>query len=312
MPPRSNFFQDVVAIIERHKAPDAVITDSAELVDRLTGDTREVDVTVASMVDGYETLVSVEASDPSRTAGVTWVEQLACKHQSLATTRLVLVSNSGFTGPALRKAKALGIVTITPEDLEDEDHEFTIISKLATPPLTVELGAVGLTLEVRPPAGYTMAPALPVYRANSTPVDTGRIADDLLDSHLEQVLVEVARDLTTTATRRLQIRARPAEALFGEARRADTGESVRVPVEAVVLEVDVEVRTHPEMAMVARLFDQTPALYGKTQIQGAEAIFVTTDHAGNHVATLRTREHGQRDPVDWELVETFEITPDET
>ena len=44
MPPRFNLFQDVVAIIERHKAAGTVIKESAELIDRDTGEKREVDV----------------------------------------------------------------------------------------------------------------------------------------------------------------------------------------------------------------------------------------------------------------------------
>ncbi len=42
MPPRFNLFQDVVAIIERHKAAGTVIKEAAELIDRDTGEEREV------------------------------------------------------------------------------------------------------------------------------------------------------------------------------------------------------------------------------------------------------------------------------
>ena len=106
MPPRYNLFQDVVAIIERHKAAGTVITESAELIDRDTGEKREVDVIVSSVVDGAEVIMGIEAADRSRPADVPWVEQQIAKHCALGTDQLVLVAAAGFYGPALQQGSS--------------------------------------------------------------------------------------------------------------------------------------------------------------------------------------------------------------
>jgi hypothetical protein len=56
-----------------------------------------------------KTRAAVECSESRRKATVEWVEQMAMKHESLPTSKLVLVSASGFSKAAVAKAKALGI-----------------------------------------------------------------------------------------------------------------------------------------------------------------------------------------------------------
>lgn len=309
MPPRTNLFQDVVAIIERHKVRDAVVTESAMLIDRDTGEPREVDVTVTSSTHDGDIVMSIEAADRGLRADVPWVEQQYAKHLALPTNQLVLIAAAGFYKPALRKAAALQVVTITPEDLEDDDHEFAVINRLASPPVTVEPTPAGVELEVRPPLGTEMVgtpPVLLVYFADGTRADLDAIAHTILDRHFERVLTNVSKDLSRTGRRTMSIRDRPPEPLFADARRNDTGEVVRIPVEGVVVDVHVDVELHPEMTMVARLFDTTPTLYGETVIGNAQAIFVATDDDGATQATLRTRE---RTPDDWELDGVFEFPP---
>src|SRR4051794_5569504 len=99
MPPRYNVFQDVVAIIERHKGAGTVITESAELIDRDTGQKREVDVIVSSVVDGAEVIMGIEAADRSRPADVPWLEQQIAKHCALGPTSSCSSPQQGSTGP---------------------------------------------------------------------------------------------------------------------------------------------------------------------------------------------------------------------
>jgi hypothetical protein len=106
------------------------ITESAELVDRVTNKKREVDVLIETEVAGHEILIAFECAARGRRPSVEWVEQMHGKHSTLDTNQLVLVSESGFSRPAAEKARALGIETVTPEMATDEimhalTHRFT-------------------------------------------------------------------------------------------------------------------------------------------------------------------------------------------
>jgi hypothetical protein len=114
VPIRSNIYQRLVAQIHREAGGGFTIRESRLLRDRRTGADREVDVVMEASVGGYTVLVSVEVSERSRRADVTWVESMAQKHSDLPTGKLVLWSPSGFSAPALAKANALGIEAITP------------------------------------------------------------------------------------------------------------------------------------------------------------------------------------------------------
>src|SRR4051812_31100159 len=98
VPKRTNLFQDVVTIIHEHLAEGAERTASAMLRNSLTGDLREVDVTLHTITGpGYETTIAIEATAKTRKASVDWVEQMIGKHKNLPTNQVVLVSERGFT-----------------------------------------------------------------------------------------------------------------------------------------------------------------------------------------------------------------------
>jgi hypothetical protein len=228
----------------------------------------------------------------------------------LGTDQLVLVAAAGFSEPALRKAEAHGAVTITPEDLQDDAYEFAVISKLAAPPVTVEPTLTGAFLTVRVPKGTTMVgEPRSVCRADGTRADLDRIAYTVFDLHFHGFVAKAAEDLSQTVRRKLTVMEPPPEPLFADARHDDTGVLVRVPVVGLQIEVSVDVQLHPEMNMVARLFDETAALYGEGKLGDAGAIFVATENAGTTRATLRTREPDVREPVDWTFDGVVDIPP---
>ena len=130
MPKRTNLFQEVVGIVHRHLAEGLLVQESEELVDRLDQDQREVDTTIRAMVAGYELVVSVEANARKRKADRTWVEQHVAKHQTLATNLLILVSEAGFTKPALGVAERAGALTVSPETLEEANPDYLIVTRL--------------------------------------------------------------------------------------------------------------------------------------------------------------------------------------
>jgi hypothetical protein len=133
MPRRTNVFQQVVRIIHEHLATDAAtVVESDELIDRITGTKREVDVTLTSDVGGQQIIISIEATAQSRRASVTWVDGMLAKHSTLPTNKLVLVSQAGFSKPAQERAAAHGAVTLQPQDLAGEDASERVISRLGT------------------------------------------------------------------------------------------------------------------------------------------------------------------------------------
>jgi|NGEPerStandDraft_6_1074524.scaffolds.fasta_scaffold26013_2 hypothetical protein len=136
MPARSNFFQDVVALVARALDPDSTVEESRILPSRTTGAPREVDVLVTGKVGGHPVTVGIEARDSKRKVTVEWVEQQLCKHEDLGTARLVLVSASGFTADAAARAEACGAVPMTPALLFD----------LSSPTVDLELRYATLTL----------------------------------------------------------------------------------------------------------------------------------------------------------------------
>src|SRR4051812_3655196 len=133
MPRRTNMFQQVVRILHEHLATDAaVVVESDELLDRVTGAKREVDVTLTSDLGGQQIIIAIEATAQSRRASVTWVDGMLAKHSTLPTNKLVLVSQAGFSKLARERAAAHGAVTLQPEDLAGEGASETVISRLGT------------------------------------------------------------------------------------------------------------------------------------------------------------------------------------
>ena len=106
MPKRTNPFQSVVLALQRTLHPNATVTESTFLRDRISGERREVDVVVEAYVGPYSLILGFECTAGARPADVGWVEEMHGKHQSLSTDKLFLVSQHGFTHRAVLKAES--------------------------------------------------------------------------------------------------------------------------------------------------------------------------------------------------------------
>ena len=154
MPQRTNVFQEVVAIIHQHMAGDAVVEESSFLPHQVTGSKREVDVVVRTKVSGYEVIVSVEATATGRRADTKWVEALIQKHRNLPTSKLVLVSEAGFTPDAREEAEAEGAIPLAPEDLAADDPVQAVVNRLPSLwPKVIKLEPASADALVRKPDG---------------------------------------------------------------------------------------------------------------------------------------------------------------
>jgi hypothetical protein len=132
VPRRTNLFQQVVAIVYRQLSDDPP-EESAMVTDETAGTDREIDVLIKAEVAGEEISVGVEATALSRKLDLTGVQALIKKHEKLGTRQVIIVSESGFTGPARREIDATaGVSGYQPTDLTNERQLQTkIVGKLA-------------------------------------------------------------------------------------------------------------------------------------------------------------------------------------
>ncbi|MBE8523530.1 hypothetical protein ILP97_39605 [Amycolatopsis sp. H6(2020)] len=96
------------------------VTESKLLTDSVLGITREVDIVIEGEVDGEPIVISVEVIEHGRRASVNWVQQMIRKHLYLPTNRLLLVSKSGFSQPAMIAVEREGgrVQALTPEVIQ--------------------------------------------------------------------------------------------------------------------------------------------------------------------------------------------------
>jgi hypothetical protein len=121
MPKRTNALQKAIKLIESYKGDFLTLQESAMLLDKFTGNEREVDILLEGKINSHSIKVAIEVRDRKRPADTTWVEEMLFKHNSLPTDKLILVSSSGFTKGAQEKAQLFDAITI---DTSEGDKEF--------------------------------------------------------------------------------------------------------------------------------------------------------------------------------------------
>ena len=126
MPKRSNQFQRLILLINNCLAGNAEVQESAMLQDKISGEFREVDILITTKSSSYDVFIAFEVIARSRKADTPWVESMYSKHSSLASDKLILVSEKGFTSTALTKAKFYGIETITIENALSADWKVAV------------------------------------------------------------------------------------------------------------------------------------------------------------------------------------------
>jgi len=112
MPKRINDLQKLIRMLTQLLGDNAVVEESKMLTDLLSGEPREVDIYAEGTFAGHNVNIGIECRGHQRRQGVRWVEQMHSKHERLPTNLLILVSSSGFTGPAISKSNSYDIKTI--------------------------------------------------------------------------------------------------------------------------------------------------------------------------------------------------------
>jgi hypothetical protein len=297
MPRRSNLFQDTIAVVHAHMAGDATIEESSMLRQRTTGELREVDVVLRSRIGSHEVVVSIEARASVRKADLPWVESMVGKHADLPTSKLVLVSENGFTGPAKRQAEAKGAIAVTSEDLAGDHPGRRIIDQLQSlqaEEVTLELQHMAMT--ARRPSGETTRVRVPlnmnVYDGNGRYITMLNL---LFESERAASFAEFHRDLSSPGGA-LEANLHPPWNLPGGVVPGEIyarWEKVDPPelqlIEEVVVLADVAVEGVPTIEMTARQLGDIAYSYGEATLGGERALVViTADESGGRL-TVRPR-----------------------
>jgi hypothetical protein len=119
MPKRSNDFQRLIYLIKQQLSPEAIVTESKELVDLLSQTGREVDICIETVISTHPIIICVECQDRSRKSGIGWIEEMKAKHERLSTNKLVLVSRKGFTPEARTISAKYGIELLQFDELTE-------------------------------------------------------------------------------------------------------------------------------------------------------------------------------------------------
>jgi hypothetical protein len=286
-------------------AEGATVEESAMLVNRVTGEEREVDVVLRSEAGGYTLTVGIEASSIERRASVEWVERMIGKHADLPTDKLVLVSNSGFTKSARALADAKGVTTISPEDLEADE----VVKRLRSIwPKLLSLVPESAKLYVQRPGetGTVWFEAFPdhlIFLEDGTEVGTlievaSRVYDANFPEIIEQIgLAQIAEDTLAFFLFRVgpgwRISVDETETrLF--VRHEEEGKIEYHPIEALELRGKAEIKVSEIELSYGRLGDVTYA-YGEGSVGGRDALVVgTEDEDGGGLMTIRFRPEGKK------------------
>lgn len=119
MPRAGRDLELLVARLERNLAGTSALVKSPDhLPDRVTGELREVDISITTTVGSARIIVIIECRDRKSVQDTTWIEQVISKVQDLRVAKAVAVSSRKFSKPAAKKAAFNGIETRTIQQLD--------------------------------------------------------------------------------------------------------------------------------------------------------------------------------------------------
>ncbi len=109
MPRRTNPFQELTAsIMATFYEPEYEVVESVLMKNKRTGVIREIDIRIINRQNSQKRIL-VECRDHKRKQNVQWIDELDGKARSLSFTKVIAVSSSGFSKPALDEASDRGI-----------------------------------------------------------------------------------------------------------------------------------------------------------------------------------------------------------
>jgi hypothetical protein len=105
MPRQGREFELLIERIEKMAlSSDAKILSPGYLEDKITGESREIDILIEDKVGTSPIRIIIECRDRNSVEDVIWVEQVHAKLKDVQANKAILVSSNKFTEPAIRKA----------------------------------------------------------------------------------------------------------------------------------------------------------------------------------------------------------------
>jgi hypothetical protein len=104
-------YENLVALVAKALHPGATI-EVGEWVEGPDG-AREIDVSVRGQIDDKQTFILIECKDWKTDVGIGAIDALDSKRHDVGADKTMIVSNSGFTAPALTKAQRKEIMCVS-------------------------------------------------------------------------------------------------------------------------------------------------------------------------------------------------------
>ena len=122
MPRKGKDFELLIKMLEEVILPQGASIKSPDyIVDKITGQKREVDISIKMDLGTSPILIIIECRDRKDIEDTTWIEQLRTKTNDLNANKVIAVSSFGFSAPAIDKGKHYGIETRTYKELSHDD-----------------------------------------------------------------------------------------------------------------------------------------------------------------------------------------------
>ncbi len=123
---KTNPFQKLITnIMAIYHEPEFEVKESVKEKDPKSGVPREIDVHITQRKSPFNKIfIECRYKEDGKTRQpVDWIDQMAGKYQNIPHSKLIAVSNTGFTSGAIPQAKAKGIELLTLIEAEKNDWE---------------------------------------------------------------------------------------------------------------------------------------------------------------------------------------------
>ena len=176
-------FEKVVAAIQSQIDPQATVTHSEFLIDRL-GQRRQFDVVVRGTFAGQQMLGVIECKDLGGKVGTPDVDAFVTKAHDINANFKVLVSRRGFTEPALAKCAHYGVQALSLLDNDPANRNFFIGTRWEAD--VIRWGRLSLSLH------FVNEPAQPVHFDAENVTIAGKRVIDWFTNYLLDNTAEVS------------------------------------------------------------------------------------------------------------------------
>ena len=126
--PKWKRFEKLVAKLQKEISPDAEVTLDDNIVGRRSGAERQIDISVRRKIGQFDILVVIDCKDLSRPVDVKVVEEFLGLVDDVGANKGSLVSSSGFSKAAKKRAKDAGVDIYKLVDAQNKEwHSYVAV-----------------------------------------------------------------------------------------------------------------------------------------------------------------------------------------